>query len=134
MKMWAGSGLLVAVAMMAGCATSGIEAIGKPTDPEIRKHLIIHNEPLADKITISEMRSRMAGDLMEVDVTLANLSSRDINLQYRFSWYDADDFEVEQGKHAWTPITLHGYANASVKAVAPNASVKTYKVNVRELR
>ncbi len=134
MKNWFTTGALLTTILMAGCATSGIEAIGKPADAKVKKHLIIHNEPLADKITITRMRTRMAGDLLSVEITLTNLSSRDMNIQYRFSWYDADDFEVEQDKHGWTPLTLHGYADSNVTAVAPNPLVKSYKVNVRENR
>lgn len=137
MKIGQVSGLLLAlllISTLAGCATSGIEATGKPgADPEFAKHLVIHNEPLADKIIITDMQSRMRGDLLQVNVVLTNLSSRDQNIQYRFSWYDANNFEVEQGSRAWTPVTLHGNASFSMQAVAPNATVKTYKVNVREM-
>ena len=134
MNNWFRSAVLMTVILSTGCVTSGIEAIGRPSDANVKKHLIIHNEPLADKITISKMRSRTAGDLLSVEITLTNLSSRDMNIQYRFSWYDADDFEVEQGKHSWTPLTLHGYADSNLQALAPSPSVKSYKVNVREIR
>lgn len=122
------------VLVLAGCATSGIEATGKPMgDPEFAKHLVIHNESLAGDVTITEMNSRMTGDLLEVNVVLTNLTSTDKNIQYRFSWYDADNFEVEQGSRSWTPVTINGHASNSMKAVAPNPSVKSYKVNVREM-
>ncbi|MDT8383317.1 MAG: YcfL family protein [Gammaproteobacteria bacterium] len=122
------------VLMLAGCATSGIEAIGKPMgDPEFAKHLVIHNESLAGDVTITEMNSRVTGGVLEVDVVLTNLTSSHKNIQYLFSWYDADNFEVEQGSRSWTPVTLNGHASTSMKAVAPNPSVKSYKVNVREL-
>jgi uncharacterized protein YcfL len=129
-------GLLVAVVLLAGCATtSGIEATGKPMgDPKFAKHLVIHNEALAGKVIITDMLSRFTGGLLQVNVVLTNLTSTDKDLQYRFSWFDADNFEVEQGSRAWAPITLHGNASASLQAVAPNASVKSYKVNVRELK
>jgi uncharacterized protein YcfL len=130
-------GLLAVVVLLAGCATtSGMEATGKPMgDPKFAKHLVIHNEALAGKVIITDMLSRVSGGgLLQVNVVLTNLTSSDKDLQYRFSWYDADSFEVEQGSRAWNPITLHGNASASLQAVAPNASVKSYKVNVRELK
>ena len=125
---------LAMVLIFSGCATSGIEATGKPMgDPEFAKHLVIHNESLAGDIMITDMHSRVTGGLLEVNVVLTNQTSGDKNMQYRFTWYDKDKFEVEQGSRSWTPVTLHGNASASMKAVAPNSSVKVYKVNVREM-
>jgi len=128
------SALLSGVVLLAGCATSGIEGTGKTEgDPEYAKHLVIHNEPLAKAITITDMKSRFKGDLLEVNVVLSNLTSSDKNIQYRFAWYDGDDFEVEQEGRSWIPVVLHGKSSTTMRAVAPNPSVKTYKVNVREL-
>lgn len=130
------AGGLLAVTMllaMAGCATSGIEATGKPgAGDKYAKHLVIHNESLANKITITDMHSRVVGGLLEAEVVLTNQTSTDKNVQYRFSWFDKDNFEVEQGSRAWNPVTLFGNANVSLRAVAPNPTVTTYKVNVRE--
>jgi uncharacterized protein YcfL len=126
--------LLMAVVFLAACATSGLEATGKPgAKDKYAKHLVIHNEALARDIMITDMKSRTRGDLLQVSVTLENLSSSDKHIQYRFSWYDADNFEVAQEGRPWTPVVLHGNASVEMQAVAPNASVKTYKVNVREL-
>jgi len=126
--------LMLALVTLAGCATSGIEAVGNPSDPEARKRLIIHNEPLARKITVSKMRTRTSGDLLAVEATLTNLSSRDIRVQYRLSWYDAAGFEVEQGKHGWTPVILHGRTSVNIQGVAPDPSVESYRIHVREMR
>ena len=136
MKTTAIRAILVTTALIsAGCATSGMEATGKTTgDPEYAKHLVIHNEPLANKIIIQEMHSRFTGDLLEASVVLANLTSTDKSIQYKFSWYDKDSFEVDPGSDSWTPAVMHGNATINMRAVAPNPSVKTYKVNVRELK
>lgn len=121
----------VLLAAVVGCSTSGIEAIGKPDDPEVKKHLLIHNDALANKITISEMRSREVGGLLEVNLKLSNLTSRDKSVAYRFSWFDADEFEVEPGTDPWTPVNLHGAQSISVHGVAPNGSVTSYRLNVK---
>ena len=132
-KWWYGC-LLVALLAITGCATSGIEAKGNPMgDPKYAKQLVIHNESLAGNITITDINSRVTGGLLETNVVLTNLTSTDKNIQYQFSWYDADNFEVEQGSRSWTPVTLHGHAETSMKAVAPNPSVKSFKINVREM-
>lgn len=142
MNKWQGSVTLSAllsvafvVLLLTGCATSGLEATGKPgAEKEFAKHLVIHNESLAGAVMISDMLSRKSGDLLEVNVVLTNLTSTDKSMQYRFSWFDADNFEVEQDSRAWVPVVLHGNASVSMKAVAPTAAVTTYKLNVRELK
>ena len=127
--------ILMAIVGLSGCTTSGIEAIGKPSaDSTYAKHLVIHNETLADKIIIQEMQTRNRSDLLEVSLVLANLTSTDKQIQYRFTWYDADNFEVEPDSRTWTPATLHGKSTINMQALAPNTSVSTYKVNVRELK
>lgn len=125
--------LLMVLAVISACATSGIEATGKPMgDPKFAKHLVIHNEPLADNIIITDMHTRTVGGLLEVSVVLENLTNTDQQIQYQFSWYSQDNFEVEQGTEPWTPTTLHGKSTFQMQAVAPNPAVTTYKVNVRE--
>lgn len=134
MNIWRCSVVMGLILLLGGCATSGLEATGKPdANPEFAKHLVIHNESLANAVMITDMLSRRSGDLLEVNVVLTNLTSTDKNIQYRFSWFDADNFEVEQGSRSWNPVVLHGHASVTMKAVAPNTKVTTYKVNVREL-
>ncbi len=125
--------LMLFAVLLNGCSTSGIEAIGQPdaTDAEIKKHLLIHNEALAKKITISDMRSREVGGLLEVSLKLTNLTRNDKEVSYRFSWFDHDEFEVEAGTDGWTPVSLHGAQSVSVYGVAPNSSVKSYRLNVK---
>lgn len=135
MKTWLNMGLLAVMIGLSGCATSGIEATGKPMgDPKYAKHLEINNESLANKIIIQEMHTRTTGGVLEVSLVLANLTSTDKMIQYRFAWYDADNFEVEQGSRGWTPATLNGHSQINMQALAPNPTITTYKVKVRELK
>ncbi len=126
-----GFAVLLLAASLVACSTSGIEAIGKPDDADVKKHLLIHSDALANKVTISDMRSREVGGLLEVNLKLANLTSSDKAVEYRFSWFDADEFEVEAGTDAWTPVNLHGAQSVTVRGVAPNGSVKSYRLNVK---
>ena len=134
MKHWLNMGLVIAIIGLGGCATSGIEAIGKPTSSDNAKHLVVHNEVLADKIIIQEMHTRTTGGVLEASLVLANLTSTDKHIQYRFSWFDADNFEVEANSTGWTPVILGGKSTISMQARAPNQRATTYKLNVKELK
>jgi len=130
---------LIALSLLAitSCAskTSGMMATGSSEGgSKFSKHLVIDNDPLAEVIIIEDMNTRITGGALDVSISLANLSARDIRAQYKFSWYDKDSFQVEQGSRTWTPVFLPGKSSTRMQALAPNATVSTYKVNVRELK
>ncbi|PCI50035.1 MAG: hypothetical protein COB51_03585 [Moraxellaceae bacterium] len=128
-------GLICGALLIQGCTTSGIEATGSPNvAPEYAKHLVLHNESLANKVIIQQMNTRRSTGVLEVSAVLANLTSTNKKIQYRFSWYDADNFEVEKGARSWTPVTLSGKSTINMQAVAPNPTVTSYKINVKELK
>jgi len=127
---WLSLGL--SLALIAGCATSGMEMIVQPNAANDQKHLVVHNESLANKITITSVQTRMVGGQLEANLALRNLTSRDKLIQYRFSWFDKDNFEIEPGREAWTPVAMHGAAEVNVNGLAPNPSAQTFKLNVRE--
>ncbi|MBF0471357.1 MAG: YcfL family protein [Gammaproteobacteria bacterium] len=120
----------VALCTSYGCTTSGIEARGEP-DAGI-KELVIHNDSLANSVTIQEMRSRRSGPLLQVSLLLANLSDSDLSLQYRFSWVDSDNFALEEESNHWIPITLHGRGSRALQGVAPTPKATSYRLNIRE--
>ena len=137
-------GLLLGALLVAGCATSGIEAtVSSTAEPEYDKHLVLHNGSLANKVIIQELNTRKTACVvvegrsicvLEVSAVLANRTGTNKSIQYRFSWYDADNFEVEKGSRSWTPVTLSGKSTINMQAVAPNPTVTTYKINVKELK
>lgn len=127
---WLGVGL--ALGLLAGCATSGVEMIVKPNSENDQKHLVIHNESLANKITITAVQTRVVGGQLQANLSIRNLTSRDKQIQYRFSWFDKDNFEVDPGSESWVPVVMHGAAEVNVQGLAPNPSAQAFKLNVRE--
>lgn len=118
------------------CTTSGIEGRvqgGSPDNPVFTQQLIVHSDSLARKIVIAEIRSHFVADLLAATVVLQNKSSRDQSFQYRFSWFDQQGIELEQGADNWTPLVLHGQQSSSLQAIAPNPQARSYKINIRKL-
>lgn len=124
-----------ALAVLSACSsTSGMVATHRSTgDPKFAKHLVIHNAALEGDVIITNMRMRRTGDLLEVQVELTNETSSDQNIQYRFAWFDEDNFEVEKDSRGWRPVVIHGNDKVTMNAVAPNPRASTYKLIVREL-
>jgi len=128
------SGIVSIAAMSACSSTSGMVATHRSTgDPQFAKHLEINNSALEGDVIITNMRMRRTGDLLDVQVELTNLTGSDQNIQYKFAWYDEDNFEVEKDSGAWTPVLIHGNDKVTMNAVAPNSRASTYKLIVREL-
>jgi len=128
------TGAMLLAAMSACSSTSGMVATHRSTgDPKFAKHLEINNSALEGDVIITNMRMRRTGDLLDVQVELTNLTSSDQNIQYKFAWYDDDNFEVDKDGRAWTPILIHGNDKVTMGAVAPNPRASTYKLIVREL-
>lgn len=126
---------LAATTVFTACSsTSGMVATHQSTaDPQFAKHLVIHNSALEGDIIISDMKMRRTGGLLEVQVELTNLTGSDQNVQYQFSWFDEDNFEIDKDGRAWTAVLIHGNGKVTMDAVAANPKVSTYKLNVREL-
>jgi len=125
----------VSIVTSIGCSsTSGMVATHRSAgDPKFAKHLEINNSALEGDVIITNMRMRRTGDLLDVQVELTNLTGSDQNIQYKFAWYDDDNFEVDKDSRAWTPVLIHGNDKVTMSAVAPNPRASTYKLIVREL-
>jgi len=126
---------MASIAVISACSsTSGMVATHRSTgDPQFAKHLEINNSALEGDVIITNMRMRRTGDLLDVQVELTNLTGSDQNIQYKFAWYDDDNFEIDKDGRAWTPVLIHGNDKVTMSAVAPNPRASTYKLIVREL-
>jgi uncharacterized protein YcfL len=83
------------------------------------------------KISIADMKSGFAGDLLRAQVTLRNDSGDHQKFQYKFKWLDKDGFEVSADSRPWTPISIRPHELKNIQAVAPNPSVKAFKIMVQ---
>lgn len=57
--------------------------------------------------------------------------SRDFALQYKFTWFDSDGFEVQQGSRPWEQVVIHGGETVSLSASAPDVSVVKFILRFR---
>ena len=83
----------------------------------------------ADFTTITELRSREIGNVLNASASIKSNSVDNKMLSYRFTWFDKDGFQVGT-PGPWTPISLTAGSNTQVQGTAPNPSAKTFKLNV----
>jgi len=81
-------------------------------------------------LTVEDVRSGWAGNLLRAQVVLRNIDDDAESLKYKFKWYDKDGFEVAGDGRPWTPITISGHESKAIQAVAPNPTVQTFRVMV----
>ncbi|QEP43711.1 DUF1425 domain-containing protein [Ectothiorhodospiraceae bacterium BW-2] len=117
------------VAIVGGCATAGIEQRG---GREGEDQLFVYNQPLADRIDLTAARWRQQGELLQVEVTVVNQSQFTESLQYRWQWFDSEQFVIEGEKPSWIPLTLYGRSSQALRAVAPSATATQYQLYLRE--
>jgi len=78
-------------------------------------------------ILVTEMRCTMSGDLLHIDATLNNDSSKVKRVAYKFRWID------REGMRAWDeeslkPLLMYENSNQLVTGIAPTPKVADYRL------
>lgn len=87
---------------------------------------------LSASLSIANTKVAYVGNLLKVQATIKNESRSDLSFQYKFKWLDKDGFEVAIDGRPWTPLTITPYESKSVQGVAPNPTVKAFKILVQD--
>lgn len=134
------AGLVALIIMLSfGCSnrtkpvTSGIGVNEIAQVNGFNQHLIIDNKMLAEKLFISDVKSRKTNEIFEVNVTLKSTFEKSQKLQYHFTWFDRQGFVIEARKTAWKALEIHGEQAVTLRGVAPNTQVESFKVYIREV-
>lgn len=123
--------------VMSGCSgTSGAESRGKTGwneegAPILKTNVIFNNRSLAGDVTIIDMTSSRAGDMMMAQVTLKSKEKDTLNLQYKFEWYDLNGIALNTASASWKPLLLYGQESKSIQGVAPDPRGREYKLLLR---
>lgn len=121
------SGLILAAALTLGACTN-TAGISVNSQGETR----VDNNSFARDISVEGVEARRVGDLIQGSALIVSKSSSDMRVQYKFTWYDASGFTIEDEATSWKSVKLHGKQQLQVSAVAPNAQVAKFDVYVRE--
>ena len=121
------SGLILAAALTLGACTN-TAGISVNSRGETR----VDSKSFARDISVEGVEARRVGDLIQGSALIVSKSSSDMRVQYKFTWYDASGFTIEDEATSWKSVKLHGKQQLQVSAVAPNAQVVKFDVYVRE--
>ncbi|HMP72486.1 MAG TPA: YcfL family protein [Kiritimatiellia bacterium] len=130
---WIAAGVLaVAASLWQGCATAGLQAGDSSYGSS--PYLVADDPQLADQITIVTVSHDFVGDLMRAHVTMRSNRGRSLQIQYRFSWYDANGMEIDPASRPYRDVTLQGRDTVSVNSVAPSPHAAEFKIRVRKVK
>jgi len=133
--------LLAACALAAGCAhKKGFEKEGFAYGCPIGDTKISSMEDLTKAKTVyegkrttivdTEMRCTMTGDLIKVDTTLNNDSSKVKRINYKFRWIDREGMRAAD-EEPWKPLMLYDNSNLLVNTVSPNNKAVDFRLILR---
>ncbi|HYX64936.1 MAG TPA: YcfL family protein [Burkholderiales bacterium] len=134
-------GMLTAVAvaaLAAGCATKkGFEQPGFAFGCPIGDAKVSSMDDLVKLKTVSEgrrttietreMRCTKAGDLLKIDASLNNDSSKVKRIAYKFRWIDREGMRAAE-EESWKPLMLYDNSNYVITAVAPSNKAVDFRL------
>jgi uncharacterized protein YcfL len=121
---------------LAGCATSvnTIQRANPQATPSlVADQRVITDSTLARKLaTVSVNEAKVSGNLLKIQVTLENLSSRPQAFTYKFDWIADDGMELSGPTGGWKQIQLEGREVRAISAIATNPRAVDFRLKVRE--
>lgn len=129
---------LITGLFISGCknippVTSGIGSGQISPEQNFSEYLKVDNETLASKLYISDVKSRTANNLLQLNTTITSRYKKSLQLQYQFQWFDNAGFAVEVGKTPWQALELHGMQTVTVESLAPSIKATSFSIYVREV-
>ncbi|AKC81614.1 hypothetical protein IMCC26134_00395 [Verrucomicrobia bacterium IMCC26134] len=128
--------LVLAALGLTGCATSVNtvqRANAQATPSYVADQRVITDSTLARKLaTVSVNEAKVSGNLLKIQVTLENLSSRPQAFTYKFDWIADDGMELSGPTGGWKQIQLEGREVRAISSIATNPRAVDFRLKVRE--
>ena len=77
---------------------------------------------------------KVPAGLNRVNIQLTSLVQRQLRLQYRIAWFNAEGMEIDGDARTYRPLILQGLDSVTVTGVANHPSAVTSRLRLRELR
>ncbi len=114
------------VASLAACSSSGV------SNGVLSGQTQAVGGGISDLIELENERVTFGKNELPVyQVEVVNDADRDLRLEYRSRWYDADGIEVRDVTRAWQPLFLPEDSSAPIRSVAPSLDAVRAVIEVR---
>lgn len=128
---------LSALALLAGGCASSVNTVSR-AEPQaspnyVADQRVVTDTTLGRKLGIVSVNdAKVSGDMLKVQVTLANKSSKPQAFTYKFDWIADDGMELSSPTGGWKQIQLEGREVRAVSAVATNPRAVDFRLKLRE--
>jgi len=118
--------LIIITFFVIGCSSHNSKVANQSLS--LPPQVIINNVALQQEVTIGVGSDRTNdNDIMEAFVDVQSKVNKPVTLQYRFRWYDNEDYEVGQNMSMWIPLFLESRDSIKVTGVAPTPKADNFK-------
>ncbi len=94
---------------------------------------IITDSSLNRKISVLQVHEgTVSGNLMKIQVLLANNKKKPLNINYSFEWFDTSGMQVSSTGNAWKSLRLMGKEQKTVSAIAPKPNAVDFSLKLQE--
>ena len=117
---------LIILLFLTGCSSykSKVAKQSLSLTPQV----VINNVQLQKEVTIGIGSDRTNNnDILEAFVDVQSNVNKSVTLQYRFRWFDNEDYEVGQNMSMWIPLFLEPRDSIKVTGVAPTPKADSFK-------
>ncbi|MGF1750507.1 MULTISPECIES: YcfL family protein [Vibrio] len=126
MKKWLLSvGILLVLVGCSSSKTAGIKIEGQT------QAVLYGDEAMGSKFSIDDISTIDTNGHARGIVKLANKTSTDQIIQYRFYWYDQQGLEVNTKQAPWKRAILRGDETITLSEVSINPNGKDFRVQLR---
>lgn len=133
MKSWVM--MMLSTLLLAGCATGtgGWEVSLKEGQGEIQQFRA-DDVSFAKKLVVERTRIHRASSGFAVaEVDVRSTEKDDLNIQYRFVFFDRNGSPILPGVRAWEQLTIHGGEIQTLMATASSKDAVGFRVRTRRM-
>jgi len=117
---------LIIFLFLTGCSSYKSKVANKSLS--LPPQVVINNVQLQKEVTIGIGSDRTNNnDILEAFVDVQSNVNKSVTLQYRFRWFDNEDYEVGQNMSMWIPLFLEPRDSIKVTGVAPTPKADSFK-------
>ena len=149
MKKWLGiiSGSLVTAALFSGCSTpsTGIVIDSYVISGDGREAVTVKSDDGKEEIytassylrrfdrrfDVIQVGKRDVNGLIQAQVVLQNKTYKDLGIEYRFTWLDADGMVIKTPITTWMPVSASAKEKVYIKTVAPLKGATDFECSIR---
>jgi hypothetical protein len=115
-----------------GCRrVNTVESMPEDPPPPAVVRRVTTNPNLDNGARVVRGYERRQGNLLRVNVELANLTSVKRPIKYRFTWFDEDRLDIYDPSAIWRREILEPGERFSISATAPDPRVTDWRLSVQ---